>query len=124
LEDFGPDMRHISGNKNIVADAMNRLTTANQDPSKQSTETQDLNEEEAFPLKDKETFQLQLPLIRMRQQTELNQINKLKQLKLLNKQESGYNISTIEEIEIVTYKDKICIRRSLRQQTINWCHHV
>ena len=31
LEEFGPDIKHISGDENIVADAISRLPTANKD---------------------------------------------------------------------------------------------
>ncbi len=32
LEEFGPDIRHIKGEENIVADAINRLPVADKDP--------------------------------------------------------------------------------------------
>ena len=38
LEEFGPDIRHISGKDNIVADAISRLHTANKDEKEPRTE--------------------------------------------------------------------------------------
>ena len=31
LEEFGPDIQHIAGEQNVVADAISRLPTTNQD---------------------------------------------------------------------------------------------
>ena len=123
LEEFGPDIRHIKGEDNIVADAISRLPTASQDPSENRTESHDLSEAaECLPLENEEGFPLLLSNVRKRQQIELNKNNsKLKQL--VNTQKSGYQISTIEGIEIVTYEDKIYVPPSLRNSTINWYHH-
>ena len=122
LEEFGPDIRHISGVKNIVADAMSRMPTTNQDPSEHRTEAPDLHEAEYLPLEIEERFPLQLSLVRKRQQNELNKRNsKLKQL--VNEQESRYKVSTIDGIEIVTYEDKIYVPTKLRNRTIEWYHH-
>ena len=41
LEEFGPDIRHIKGEDNIVADAMSRLPTTNKDQKEQCTDAQD-----------------------------------------------------------------------------------
>jgi uncharacterized protein YlaN (UPF0358 family) len=85
LEEFGPDIRHISGEDNVVADAISRLPTATQDQIENCTDTQDPWGEnditaEAFILDDNETFPLQLSLVQKEQQKELNKNNsKLKQ---------------------------------------------
>ena len=44
LEEFSPDIKHISGEENVVADAISRLPTANNDQKEQSTEAQGLAE--------------------------------------------------------------------------------
>ena len=41
LEEFGPNILHISGENNVVADAISRLPTANKDQIKPSTDAQD-----------------------------------------------------------------------------------
>ena len=106
LEEFGPNIRHIKGEDNIVADAISRFPTASQDPSKNRTESHDLSEAaECLPLENEEGFPLLLSNVRNRQQLELNKHNSnLKQL--VNKQQSGYQISTIEGIKIVTCRTK------------------
>ena len=43
LEEFGPDIRHIAGEDNIVADAISRLPTANEDQNEYGTDTRGLS---------------------------------------------------------------------------------
>ena len=42
LEEFGPDIQHISEEQNVVADTISRLPTTNQDQKEPNTEAQDL----------------------------------------------------------------------------------
>jgi len=62
LEEFGPDIRHIKGEDNIVADAISRLPTAKQDPSENHTESHGLATEaaECLPLENEVGFPLLL----------------------------------------------------------------
>jgi len=115
FEEFGNDIRHIKGEDNIVADAISRLPTASQDLNENRTESHDLSEAaECLPLENEEGLPLLLSNIQKRQQLELNKnYSKLKQL--VNKQQSGYQISTIEGIEIVTYEENIYVPPSLRK---------
>lgn len=129
LEEFGPDIQHISGEDNIVADAISRLpTTTNEDQNEQSTEAQGsssemLAEMEMFVLDDdEEAFPLNLSLVRKTQQLELNQKDsKLK--KLVKDKKSGYNVMTIDTIEIIAFEDKIYVPLKLRKRTIEWYHY-
>ena len=41
LEDFGPDIRHISGEENMVADATSRIPTTAIDQQRNRTEFED-----------------------------------------------------------------------------------
>ena len=59
LEEFGPDIKHISGEMNVVADAISRLPTTTTDQDEPSTEALDLSEKENFILED-EAFPLEL----------------------------------------------------------------
>ena len=45
LEEFGPDIQHVSGEDNVVADAMSRLPTTNQDQRELRTDAQGLSGE-------------------------------------------------------------------------------
>lgn len=61
-QEFGPDISHISGVNNIVADAISRLPTANKHESEPHTEVQRLkknftnNEANDFSLRIEEAF--------------------------------------------------------------------
>ena len=127
LEEYGPDIMHIKGEDNIVADAISRLPTANNDQREPCTEAQDqlsktLTEREMLILEDDEPFPLNLSQVQRIQQKELNsKKSKLKQL--VNDNKSGYKVSTLDESEIVTYEDKIYVPKQLQKKTMNWYHH-
>ena len=113
LEEFGPDIQHIKGEDNVVADAISRL------PMSEMSKIED----EFFIQEDQEAeFPLDLHLVQERTEIELNEVNSpLK--KLINDKKSGYNINTIDNIELVTYQDKIYVPKSLRRRTLEWYHH-
>ena len=74
LEEFGPDIQHIKGEDNIVADAISQLPMS---------EMKKL-EKEFLPVKDEEAeLLLDLHFVRQRVQTELNAVN-LPLKKLIN----------------------------------------
>ena len=65
LEEFGPDIQNISGEKNVVADIISRLPTTNKDKIESSIDTQDppskiLDKSEILVLYEEETFSLDL----------------------------------------------------------------
>ena len=113
LEEFGPDIKHIKGEDNIVADAISRLPMSEVK----------IVEDEFFNLEDEEEqFPLDLRLVRRHTERELNEVNSpLKTL--INDNQSGYNINTIDNIELVTYQDKIYVPKLLRRRTLEWYHH-
>ena len=127
LEEFGPDIVHIKGEENIVADAMSRLPTATKNQRELSTDAPGSSDEvsaekEVFVLDDDESFPLNLSLVQWTQQLELNKTkNKIKQL--LNDKKSGYNVMTIDGIELVTYEGRIYVPTALRNRTMTWYHY-
>ena len=127
LEEFGPDIKHISGEDNIVADAISRLPTATKNQREPSTDALDSSgktpaEEEVLVFDDDEAFPLNLSLVRRTQQKELNKRNNKLQ-KLIDDKKSGYIIITLEGVELVTFEGKIYVPISLRQRTMEWYHH-
>ena len=50
-------------------------------------------------------------------QKELNEVNSTLK-KLINDKKSGYNINTIDNVELVTYEDKIYVPKSVEQRTL------
>ena len=129
LEEFGPDIRHISGENNVVADAISRLPTAATEQSDVRNESQVLQDEiksaffgEILNLDEEhENFPLDISLVRKEQQKELNKRNS-KLRDLVNKKESGYYIGTFSNQELVLYENKLYVPKSLRQRVINWYH--
>ena len=41
----------------------------------------------------------------------------------MNNTKSGYNMSTLDEIELVTYENKIYAPKTLRRRILEWYHH-
>ena len=127
LKEFGPDIIHIKGEDNVVADAISRLPTAEQGQTEDCIDNQDLlsetlTEEELLILEDDEPFPLTPFLVQREQQIELNKRNS--KLKLaLNKTNTSYSLSDVEGVQIVTHEDKIYVPQSLRKATMNWYHH-
>ena len=126
LEEFGPDIKHIKGEENIVADAISRLPTANQDQEEHCTEASGLTKNvilgEHLALEDEEEFPLNLPLVQRAQNKELKQTNsKLKQI--INDKKSGYTKSQVDGLELITFKGKIYVPRVLRRKTLEWYHY-
>ena len=79
-EEFGPDIQHISGEMNVVADAISRLPTTEQDQRELCIDAQDLpsktlDKNEIFILDDVE-FPLDLSLVQRKQNIELNKRKK------------------------------------------------
>ena len=126
LEEFGPDIQHIKGEDNIVADAISRLPTTNEDQNEHSTVTRGLSSEklaemEMYVLDDDEAFPLNLSLVRKTQQLELKLRNSKLQT-LIDDKKSGYNVITLEGVELIAFEDKIYVPVRLRQRTMEWYH--
>ena len=124
LEEFGPDIQHISGEMNIVADAMSRLPTTNQDQKEQCTDarglaSKELEQMEVFILSDEEYFPLELSLVQEIHNIELNK--RQSQLKkTLKNNKSNYHFLVLDGFKLVAFKGKIYVPVALRHRTMNW----
>ena len=58
LEEFGPDIKNISGEKNVMADAISRLPTTTEEQREQCTDAQDPARNEMFALDEDIAFPL------------------------------------------------------------------
>ena len=119
LEEYGPTVQHIQGEKNIVADALSRLDLS----QKQHDEIQDtkittqlsyvnqtdINEvlEEVFPMSPKE--------IKSHQRKDARLMKSLEEHK-------EYQLKKVEGQRLVTYKSKIYIPDSLKNRVMDWYH--
>jgi hypothetical protein len=127
LEEYRPDIRHISGVENVVADAISRLPMAQNDENESSTVKRIQRQmNEMFNLEQDESndngFPLQLSEVQRIQSIELEmRHSKLKAL--LEDKTSGYSYGEIEGFNLITHKGKMYVQQSLHGRTLGWYHH-
>jgi len=115
-EEFGPKLTHVKGANNVVADALSRLETAEEELSAEAFTNELANDEEDFPtgcpLSCKETAFRQkkdrAPQNKFRTQPELS-VEKL----------HAFSDSTCE---LIAKNDKICVPKSSQHKCAEWCH--
>ena len=110
LEEFGPEIVYIKGPKNVVADALSRLP-------KQGDIVDDVEAILPFASKDEGIFPIQLQLIQNSQSKDRSLRKRLKD------NPNHYKRQEIENVQVITYKDRIFIPKELRNRTLNWYHH-
>jgi hypothetical protein len=115
IEEFGPTLKFIKGEANVVADALSRLP--------RSGECESMCLEELLNLEGEETegFPLEIQHLKSAQEAELNRNKKLK--KEILQKESNYGWTTYDNVRLLTYKDKLYVPERLRTATLNWYHH-
>jgi hypothetical protein len=104
LKEFGPNIQHIPGVDNIVADTLSRLPSANTNREDDGTEslrrTNKLFVTNGQPTDD--SFPLTLSTVLREQNKELSkQSSKLS--KHLEDKESGYNKQVLDDVELIFY---------------------
>ncbi|GFH49966.1 hypothetical protein CTEN210_06442 [Chaetoceros tenuissimus] len=124
LEEFGPNIIHIAGVDNIVADTLSRLRSNNVEEDE--IESTDTKIQELFANRRVRSIQADFPLekklLREEQQKELKKRNsKIK--KLLDEKDSEYKIKELDGFELIMYKDKVYVPETLRESTLHWYHH-
>ena len=128
LEEFGPDIRHIAGEDNTIADALSRMPTTNIQDSTRSSSTEEDHESlnEMFYQEKEQSndtgFPLELSEVQRIQNKELKQRNSKLKAEVKDKN-SRYNIQELEGLDIVMYENKIYVPEPLRGRTLHWYHH-
>jgi hypothetical protein len=117
LEEYDAEFHHVEGEKNIVADALSHLDSDyNMDVSKKTDAamvtsyimtTRDL-EESKF---------LMLPSIIAKCQ---NMDKKL--FKSIKKYPTAYSTRKVEDVELMTKYDRICVPSTLQSRIVSWYH--
>jgi len=113
LEEFGPGIKHIAGEDNIVADALSRLPTTDTESNRSSsTEGGHDSLNEMFLNERSEAddtgFPLEISIVQRIQNEELNQAHSKLKAAIKDKN-SRYQIKEYEGLEIVMHEDKIYV---------------
>jgi len=116
LEEFGPELTRVKDVNNLVADALSRLETAEEELSAEAFANELANEEEDFPtghpLSHEETA--------FRQKKDRALQNKFRtQPELCVKKPCAFSDGTCE---LIAKNDKICVPKSLQHKCAEWCH--
>jgi hypothetical protein len=117
LEEFGPDLQYIKGEKNIVADALSRLEI--------DDDQEIFNISECFGYDDDDLPPSSFPL-RYKDIAKAQQSNPELQAKLLSRKD--YNKSPFrggdKDHELICHHGKIVLPPALQQKTIDWYHLI
>ena len=124
LEEFGPNIQHIAGIDNVVADMLSHVPSANSErvePPEPSDAQSHANA--LFALEVEEAIDNGFPLTLIRvfneQQNELSKRNsKIKAL--LDKKESGYVVSNFEGHALIMHEKKMYVPESLCGRTLEF----
>ena len=123
LEEYGPELRYIKGEHNIVADTLSRLKMLESDDSKEQMDPGEIAElfavdEEDFP----ENFPISYDEIQLRQKDDAE----IK--KLLRDKPNDYKKETFRRgdktYELVVKENKIVLPKQMQKRTAEWYHQI
>lgn len=143
LEEFGPEYTHVAGKDNVIADALSRMeANFNKAPEKEDVDDMaqvcacaltNLIRDESYDIpdpkdhiqmamafdtseEDDQRFPLSPPLIAKEQQKDKTLMKSLKQSR------SEYGTTVLENVDLITYKNKIVIPKVLQGRILAWYH--
>ena len=124
IKDFGPNMHHISGVDNIVADTISKLSCIYIDKYNPSTRKARYRVNESFAIiraeNNEDCFLLNLLNVQREQQKELRNINS-KLSTYISDRGSGYSRQALNEVKIIFYYSKIYVPQTLHRRVLYWC---
>ena len=117
LKEFGPELKYIKGEKNVVADALSRL--------EMSDNQEILNISELYGYDNKDLPDSACPIcyhdIAKAQETD----SKLQQKLVSNK---DYTLDTFrggdKDHRLISQNNKICLPAALQKKTVDWYHEI
>ena len=123
LEEYGPELRYIKGENNIVADALSRLNMTDSEESSEQLDPSDIAEimaadEEDFPSE----FPLSFPELEHRQKADA-EIKKLLRDKPEQYKKESFHRGD-KTYELVTKENKIVVPKSMQTPVVEWYHGV
>jgi len=116
VEEFGPELTHVKGANNIVADALSGLEIAEEELSAEAFANELANEEEDFPT----GYPLSHKEIAFRQKKDRALQNKFRtQPELCIKKPCAFSDSTHK---LITKNNNFYVPKSLQHKCAEWCH--
>ena len=130
LEEFGPNIQHIAGEDNIVADGLSRLPTTKTDEKKLCTDDWHLAKQFFATAREKQRqdpteefgFPLAISLVQREQEKEKKNPKSWLQI-AEQKKLSGYTVEEIDDFLIFCHEGKIYVPEILRGRTLDWYHY-
>ena len=120
LEEFGPELNYIKGEKNIVADALSRLNINSNNKIDKADKPDLLNVAEMFAsTSDELTYPLSFENISQHQHRDTS-------LRSVASNNDVYHLKSFrgggKDIMLICYKNKIVIPESLQKAIVTWYH--
>ena len=121
LEEYGPELRYIKGENNIVADALSRLEITNNAPYEQMS-FQDMCELYAA---DEEDFPAEYPLSYAEIAYEQGKDAAIQKIRVQNPERyvTEQRMFAGKAFQLVTREDKIVLPKSLTKRAVEWYHN-
>ena len=117
LEEFGPELKYIKGENNVVTDAISRLVM--------SDNQEILNISELYGYNDKDLPDSAYP-IRYHDIAKSQKTDAKLQQKLVSHKE--YNLDTFcggdKDYRLICRNNKICLPAALQKKTVDWYHEM
>ena len=121
LNEYGPDIEYVKGDKNIVVDTLSRLPlNGNQDTTQKSTyQEENVSEINGIEEQPEGNFPINLKLIQKYQRSETIIIYKYKDG---THHKGSFNGGSNIDLDLITCEDKIVIDSIIQSCVLHWYH--